>query len=236
MTEFEDPVIRAAKPSATSDAAPLRAVLPFDSIKSHFSNKISRIHMGLDDLDTICRLCPSDMFLLACNCAIRAKNLYRPEIDMMPLVPFIEQRNPSVIKPLGVVLGQEAIEDIYCCRCSVEDKSLQDTLVASLLVAQVYPRDLYIGMVTFADPSAPISPDHRKSVLQKYKGLGLLREFLGRVEACAVARGCCNITLVANELSQTQLFERHGFRIDSYPAAENARLAGRLIPMHKAVS
>lgn len=72
--------------------------------------------------------------------------------------------------------------------------------------------------------------------MQEYEGLGLLAEFLDRVELCAKKRGCQHITLVANEFSQMKLFEEYGFTVDSYPLAQQQVSSGRLIPMHKLVS
>ena len=208
----------------------LESVFPFDAINAYFSGQVARTEMRLGDLDKIMELCFKDMFLLAINCASRAKQLFVPELDMVPLVPQLNASDPRVIHSLSKLLGHKAIDDIYCCRCTVEDQ-----VVASLLIAQVYPHELYIGMVTFADPSKPIPTEKRKSVMQKYKGLGLLAEFVYRVEACAIARGCDNITLVANETSQMHLFQKYGFRVDDYPVARQKVAEGRLIPMHKAV-
>lgn len=171
------------------------------------------------------------MFSLAINCGIRAKQIYQPELDMTSLVHDIESRNPKILNTLGSLFRQDAIDDIYCCRCTVDGQ-----LVATLLIAQVWPCDLYIGMVMFADPSQPISPDHRKSVLQKFRGLGLLSKFMERVEACATARGCRNITLIANETSQMSLFAKCGFKVDPHPSAQMQLAEGKAIPMHKAIA
>ena len=91
-------------------------------------------------------------------------------------------------------------------------------------------------MVAFADPSKPIPPDKRKSVLQKFKGLGLLPTLIDRAERCAAARGCKNITLTANEASQSTLFKRFGFIVDDYPGVKERVAAGQSIPMHKPIS
>ncbi len=208
----------------------LESVVPFEEISAHFTVPVERIDLRKTDLGKIASLLPADMFSLATHCAIRAKQLYKPDLDFSTLVPCIERGDPMTIVKLATVLGAEALEDIYCCRCSVGSE-----VVTGLLVAQVWPRDLYIANVVFADPSKPIPPAQRKSVLQTHRGLGLLKTLMERLEACAIARGCENLTLVANETSQSQLFGRYGFAVDDYPNAHDAVLAGKLIPMHKKV-
>jgi hypothetical protein len=213
------------------DVTDLAEVLPFEQINARFAGRVIREELRKADLDEINRQCRSDMFSLAINCAIRAKQFYKPDLDMAPLVPQIQQGDPAVLGKLTAMLKEDALADIYCCRCTIEGQ-----LVSSLLIAQVWPRDLYIGMITFADPSKPIPPEERKSVLQKFQGLGLLPTFLKRVESCAVARGCKNITLIANESSQSGLFGRFGFTIDDHPGAKQAVNDGRAIPMHKTIA
>ena len=211
-------------------ARELSSVLPFDAINAHFSGQVVRSELRLDDLGEIMRLCPKDMFSLAINCGIRAKQLTRPQLDLIPLGPQLQTSDPRIIQTLSRLLGQNVLDDIYCCRCEVDGE-----VVASLLIAQVYPLDLYLGMLTFADPSKPIPPEKRKSVLLRFKGLGLLGEFVKRLEACAIARGCDNITLVANETSQMSLFQKYGFAVDAYQMARDQVAEGKAIPMHKAV-
>jgi len=64
-------------------------VLPVDFINAHFSGRAIRTEKALDDLDEIMRLCRKDMFLLAMNCGFRAKQLFAPQLDMTPLVPYL---------------------------------------------------------------------------------------------------------------------------------------------------
>ncbi|MGC3971596.1 MAG: GNAT family N-acetyltransferase [Pirellulales bacterium] len=206
----------------------LSDVLPMQEISAYFSKEVLREELRMADLNEVTQLCPSDMFSLAVNCAIRAKQLFKQELDMIPLVPDLQLKSPHLIATLSTVLGEKALDDLYCCRCTVDGQQ-----VASLLVAQVWPRDLYVGMVMFADPTKPLPEHERKSVLHKFRGLGLLTTFVRRLEACAEAHKCRNITLRANETSQMQLFKKYGFVVDGYPAALDAVEDGRSIPMHK---
>lgn len=151
----------------------LAAVLPLNEIRTYFSSEVAIEELRKTDIDRIEKECASDVFSLAINCAIRAKQIYQPDLELSPLAPYIPSRNPKILNTLGLLLGQDAIDDIYCCRCTVNDQ-----LVASLLIAEVWPCDLYIGMVMFADPSQPIPAEKRKSILQKFRGLGLLSKFI----------------------------------------------------------
>lgn len=213
------------------DPRELAAVLPFDEIRGYFSKEVTREELRKADIALIMQKCSSDVFSLAINCGIRAKQIYKPDLDMMSLVPDIQSSNPKIINTLGSLFKEDAIDDIYCCRCTVDGQ-----LVSTLLIAQVWPCDLYIGMVMFADPSQPIPPNHRKSVLQKFRGLGLLSKFMERVETCATARGCRNITLIANETSQMNLFAKYGFEVDPHSSAQTQLAVGKAIPMHKAIA
>ncbi len=213
------------------DPTELAAVLPLNEIQTYFSNEVSVEELRKTDIDLIEKECASDVFSLAINCGIRAKQIYQPELDLSPLAPYLASSNPKILNALGSLLGQDAIDDIYCCRCTVNDQ-----LVASLLIAQVWPRDLYIGMVMFADPSQPIPAEKRKSILQKFRGLGLLSKFIERVEICAAARGCRNITLIANETTQMMLFSKYGFEVDKHSSAQAQLAEGKAIPMHKAIA
>jgi hypothetical protein len=213
------------------DPKELAAVLPLDDIRTYFSNEVAIEQLRKTDIDSIENECASDLFLLAINCAIRAKQIYQPDLDLNPLAPYIPLRDPKIHRTLGLLLGQDPIDDIYCCRCTVNDQ-----LVASHLIAQVWPRDLYMGMVMFADPAQPIAAEKRKSSLQKFRGLGLLSKFIERVETCAAARGCLNITLIANETTLMTLFSKYGFEVDSHPSAQIQLAEGKAIPMHKAIA
>jgi hypothetical protein len=208
----------------------LAAVLPLNEIRTYFSSEVAIEELRKSDIERIEKECASDVFSLAINCAIRAKQIYQLDLDLSPLAPYIPSRNPKIHRTLGSLLGQDSIDDIYCCRCTVNDQ-----LVASLLIAQVWPRDLYIGMVMFADPSQPIPAEERKSILQKFRGLGLLSKFIERVETCAAARGCRNITLIANETTLMMLFSKYGFEVDKHLSAQTQLAEGKAIPMHKAI-
>jgi hypothetical protein len=214
----------------SNDIKELAAVLPFEEICSRFSKPVVRDELRKAELAEINKRCRTDMFSLAINCAIRAKQFYQPDLDMMPLVPETQNSDPLVLQKLAALVKADVLDDIYCCRCTVGGE-----LVASLLIAQVWPRDLYLGMITFANPSKPIPVEQRKSVLQKYKGLGLLPTFLDRVEKCAIVRGCENITLIANETSQATLFGRFGFVVDDHLSAKTSVAHGKAIPMHKPI-
>lgn len=211
--------------------ADLSSVLPFDAIEAHFDDAVARSEMRLPQLHEIMIECRSAMFLLATNCAIRAKQLFLPTLDMVPLVPHLQNEDPNVIHTFAELIGEAAIKDIYACRCTVNNQ-----LVASLLISHVFPNDLYVGMVTFTDPSQPIAEGERKSVMQTHKGLGLLPTFMDRVDQCAQSRTCDRISLVANETSQMTLFSRFGFDVDDYPVAQQQVSLGKLIPMNKIVS
>ncbi|WP_146446254.1 hypothetical protein [Botrimarina colliarenosi] len=213
--------------SATAD---LSSVLPLGGIQTYFGGTVERTELPISQLDIIMSECQSAMFLLATNCAIRAKQLVKQNLDLSPLVPYLEKRDPRVIHKFEELIDDEAIRDIYACRCTFDNE-----LVASILLAHVFPNDLYIGHVEFADPSQPIPIHQRKSVMQTHRGLGLLSPFMERVDLCAQHRFCDRITLVANETSQQHLFERYGFSVDDYPAAKQQESEGKLIPMHKTV-
>ena len=222
---------RTGLPTLLSATADLSSILPFDAVQAHFSDVVECSEMRLAQLDRIMSECRSDMFLLATNCATRAKQLFVPNLDTAPLFPFLGSSDPKVIHAFGDLIGEPAIKDIYACRCTVNGQ-----LVASLLISHVFPNDLYIGMITFADPSKPLHENQRKSVMQRHKGLGLLPTFMGRVERCAQSRKCDRITLVANETSQMTLFAKYGFAVDNYEVAQQKVSSGKLIPMNKTVS
>jgi len=136
---------------------------------------------------------------------------------------------------MGKLVDAEIIQDIYCCRCEVKDETLRDPLVAAVLIARIYPRDLYIGNFTFRNLYLPLPKELQKSVLHTHKGLGLLPTFMTNVDKYAAAHQCKNITLVANETSQSILFAKYGYSIDEYEVAQRAMTAGQTIPMSKAL-
>lgn len=214
--------------AVTSD---LSTVLPFDEIDAYFNGRVERSEMRISQLADVARLCRSDLNLLTLNCASRTKQLFRKDLDLSALAPELGRGDPDSVNTLSRLLGESVIKDIYVCRCTVEDE-----LVAAVLIAHVFPKELYVGKVTFVDPNQPIADHERRSALQTNKGLRLLPTFLDRVEQCARARGCDYITLVANETSLQNLFQKHGFVVDVYSSAKNAEATGRTIPMHKTVS
>lgn len=212
----------------------LSAVLPYAEIQSLFTMKgIRTAEYGINDLEKIMQLCGSDIFMLATHCATRVRQIYQPNVDLQPLAPLLPSRDPKIIYAIGDILHADTIQDIYCCRCDVQDDALQDPLVAAILIARVYPQDLYIGNLTFRNPYQPLPMDLRKSVLHTHKGLGLLPKFMANVESYAAANQCKNITLVANETSQAELFAKYGYSVDGYEVAQRAMVAGRTIPMSK---
>jgi hypothetical protein len=114
------------------DSKDLAGVMPFEAIKAHFAREVRREELRKADLAEINKRCRPDRFGLAVHCAIRAKQLYKPDLDMMPLAVPIQQGGPALLTKLTAILKEEALDDIYCCRCTVDDQ-----LVASLLVAQI---------------------------------------------------------------------------------------------------
>lgn len=74
-----------------ADPKDLATVLPFEEISSYFAKQVVREELRKPDLASIVQGCPSDMFSLVLNCAIRAKQIYNPDLDMVPLVPDIQR-------------------------------------------------------------------------------------------------------------------------------------------------
>lgn len=154
----------------------------------------------------------------------------RGEVKPNAMQHYVAAEDPDLLGRIGKHIGKQTLFDIRYCKAD-RGRPARVT-ISEMLVAHVYPNDLFIGDIEFSDPDRPIRKSERKYPMTKYAGLGLLGPFLEEAKACAFAMGSENLRLVAATTDHVTLFGKHGFKV-----AEDSAIApfalefGASIPM-----
>lgn len=198
-------------------------VFPVEAVRAKFKGPVVIDQFGMPEMPDIVREFDQDLCNLALNVWNRIVQVEKRRVDPMSLASFINlktgQHNPLMLGAIEQIIGEPVIKEIAFTHCRIEDDSLDDNTVARLFLARVYPNDLHIADVCYQNPFEPI-PDGQGYEMQSYRGLGMLRETLERVEACARSRDCNFITLTAAGDDNYRLFSRYGFTRENNPMGE----------------
>lgn len=198
---------------SVSEVAPLHAILPLAEVERCFDKPVRLEQLGIDRLGEVVARDPNALL----NTAFTVWQRYvarQPAADPEAVRAHIRRHGGSFLEAAQAVLGEPVIKDLSFSRCVLEDPTLEDHLAAYLIVARVYPNDVHIADMNFANPYKPIPPERRGFKFRRYKGLSLLGMVLGRIEAYARGQGCDYLTLTAAADDLVPLFAKHGFRVE----------------------
>jgi hypothetical protein len=206
-------------------------VLPFDEIEKRFDKPVRREQLGMDRFDDVAARDPNGLVNAAFTVWQRyARN--NPAVHAGAARDYIRQHGGDFLGAAQALIGEPIIRDISYSRCTIDDPSLDEKLVAYLLVARVYPNDVHIADMSFVNPYLPIPPERRKFKFQRYKGLSLLGSLVARIEAYAAQHDCQFLTLNAATDDLVPLFGKFGFAVEDGQATSLAmekRLAGKSV-------
>jgi hypothetical protein len=199
----------------------MNSILPIDEIKGRFDKPLRLEQEGMDRYDDVAARDPNG--LLSAALTVWQRHIRRnPTTDAGAARDYIRQHGGDFLGAVQAIIGSPVIRDISYSRVTIDDESIEDRLVAYLLIARVYPNELHIADMNFIDPYKPIRPEHRRYKFQKYKGLRLLGCMLARAEKYAVDHECTYLTLNAATDDLVPLFAKFGFTVEDGQATSLA--------------
>ena len=199
----------------------MHSILPFDEIKSRFDKPLRLEQMGMDRYSDVAACDPNG--LLSAALTVWQRHVRRnPATDAGAVRDYIRQHGGDFLSAVQAIVGSPVVRDISFSRVTIEDAALDDHLIAYLLVARVYPNEVHIADMSFANPYKPIPPEHRRYKFQKYKGLHLLGSMLARAEKYATDNECAYLTLNAATDDLVPLFAKFGFTVEDGQATSLA--------------
>lgn len=185
---------------------------------------------GIDDLKSIRHRKP--MALHGIGLAVWDVIATRGEANPMAMAKHVDAQDPHLLSRISEHICKEVLFDIRYTKA--ERGKTPRITISEMLVARVYPNDLFVGDIEFSDPDKPIRKSERRFPMTKYAGLGLLGPFMAGVKACGKELGCESVRLVAATKDHVALFEQQGFRVaDDSAIAERALAFGMSIPMRQ---
>jgi hypothetical protein len=197
------------------------SILPLEEIQSRFDKPVRLEQLGVDRLDEVAKRDPNGLLGAAFTVWQRYVRA-NPATDAGAVRDHIRRHGGDFLDAVQAVIGAPIIRDLLFSRCTIDDPALDDTVVAYLLLARVYPNDVHIADMSFANPYKPITPERRRYKFQKYKGLHLSGIVLSRIEKYASDHECNYLTLNAATEDLVPLFSKFGFTVEDGQATSLA--------------
>ncbi|REK19217.1 MAG: hypothetical protein DWQ37_02160 [Planctomycetota bacterium] len=199
----------------------MQSILPYDEIKRRFDKPVILEQLGMDSFAEVAKRDPNGLASAAFTVWQRYQRTH-PDLGIGAVRDYIRGHGGSFWEGVEAVVGEPVIRDLSYSRCTIDDPALDEPLAAYLFVTRVYPNDLHIADMNFANPYMPIPLPRRRFKLQRYKGLALLATVLARAEAYASQQGCDYLTLNAATDDLVPLFGKYGFVVEDGQATSLA--------------
>jgi hypothetical protein len=208
----------------------VHAILPFAEIESRFDKPVILEQLGMDAFAQVARRDPNGLASMAFTVWQRYLRA-NPAVGAGAVRDYIRLHGGNFWEGVEAVIGAPVVHDLSYSRCTIDDPALEEPLAAYLFVARVYPNDVHVADMSFANPYLPIPPERRRFKFQRFKGLSLLGTLLARAEAHAAEQGCDYLTLNAATDDLVPLFTKYGFVVEDGQATSLAmekRVGSRL--------
>jgi hypothetical protein len=204
---------------------PVHSIYPKEQIAGKFGRPLKIAQYGMAEYAEIVRLKPICIGGLAIHNWNRIVQVEKLKVSPRAVSPYIGPdgiSSPEMIGAIGKIIKEPVIKDISYTSCVLDDESLADNEVASLMLARVYPNNIHLIDVMYQDPYQPIPQSNRRYIAD-HKGLGMLGLTLSRIEEYARANGCACVTLTAAADHLVPLFEKYGYALETNYIGNMAR-------------
>ncbi|MFT4510338.1 hypothetical protein [Caballeronia sp. 15711] len=213
----------------------LADVVPQQQLRDLFGQALTLEEFGKDDLSTIVKLKPGDIFATAGNVWNRIVTRGEMDVDPGRFGRHFDRKDPKLHKAISKLIEDDVIRDVQMAR-AWRGVPRNANLVMELLLVEVYPGELHLADVLLQHPDRLIAPLERRFTHQSHEGLGLLGVLVSNMECYAQSKGIEHLTLTAADADLIPLFQRHGFDVENSLAATIGLRAGMSIPMERAVT
>lgn len=200
----------------------LRKVLPRKELSGKFEHPIEFREFGLAHFDKLKRTIPLKIHSIGLSIWDRIVQYRLKPVNPLAISKWVNQKDPNLCERVSDEIGEDVLRDLYYVKADVQDKVLKNKLAAELLVARIFPNDLFLADVEFSNPYKMLSSTERKYQFQKYAGLGLLGTLVANMVNVGNAMGCRSILLVAASIDLVPKFARHGFEVEDTESAKMA--------------
>lgn len=203
----------------------MHSILPLNEIRSAFDKAVLLQQYGNSDLEKIQAINLHSISGTCLNVWNRIVVAGTPKVYKYALAPYIDEQGigkAGMLQAMNKIIGQPVIQDISWSRCTIDDPTLEDKVVAQLVVARVFPNDLHLVDVHFRNPYKPIPEAKQKYHFRDYEGLGLLPTVMARLEEYARSHSCDYLTLTCAHADLAPLFGKFGFTVETNPLGRMA--------------
>jgi hypothetical protein len=216
----------------------LGSVLPLGILRERFPN-LTLIELGRKQMPAITALKPQAMHSMGLSIWDQIFSRGRDNVQQDAIAACVDDQDPLLCQRIRNIIGKPVIFDIhYALATLVVDG--ENRTVAETLIAHVYPNEIHVGDIEFSNPYNPIPASERQFEHTHYRGLGLLGNFIERVNTAAKSLGCDRITLTAASRDQLPLFQRHGFTFADtlagrFGATQGMHISGMSFALERAI-
>lgn len=197
-------------------------MVPWDKIRQSVDGELVREEYGLADIRRLVELVPMEMF--GVGAYIWHRGVITDEVGPADkLGPLFGQESPTLYETVASELGQPSILDIYYAKAWLDGKE-GDNFVAEVLLAQIWPGELYLADVNFENPHAPLSTKERLLHKQQrtHRGLAAFGDLVDGMCSYGKSQRLKAVSLTAAHHELVEVFKRYGFHVENSSFARDA--------------
>lgn len=202
-------------------------ILILDKIKEKYDKEIvdEIYHFDHNDkhfkvLNTIVKKEPMTVHGMSMNVWNRIVQYKLKPVDPMAIAKEVDDQDPFIFRKISKIIREPILQEVFYCESKIIDTSLKYNTTYEIMIGKVFPNDIHLADIEISNPYQPIPKSERKHPQQHYKGLGLLKDQIGRLIDYCYKSNCGFFTLTAATKDQYNLFRRYGFEIEDNEAAK----------------
>lgn len=206
----------------------LRNIIPIEIIEKTLNKPIIIQEYRFDKINQIATISPKTCHTIGLSIWDKIVELGKPSVNPQAISKYVVSEEPKLHMKISNIIGRKVINDIYYATGTTEGHEIFE-----VLLAHVYPNDLYLADIMIQNPNRPILESDRKSILQTHHGFAVLDIVMKNLEVLASELKCNQISLTASFIDQYNLFKKYGFKLRNSQGGKIAIQIGAGIPMEK---